>query len=156
MDVVWIPLLCGFVAWMSFAVYLGLELGRAAPPAKERPSSTMLDVHTAKGAVRLVACLCVSDTTTSFDLASQLLRLYGRFPPSEKNMQALSLEQQRLCGTGGAEEFAVTTVYFAMMMAISTVVHSDGDQPFVRKTRLRRVASEQVCVLPPSLVSRRA
>ena len=51
-------------------------------------------------------------------LITRLIQLYDRFPPREASMRHLSIEQQRLSGLGSAGEFAVCTVYGAMMLSI--------------------------------------
>lgn len=130
-------------AFVAYALYVRRPAASGPPTPVHR---TLLDPLDALSAVRLVSRLCESETN-SFELASRLLWLYTLFAPAESSMRALSMEQQRLCGTGGAEEFAVTTAYFAMMMAVSEVVEV-GPRPVVKAEAMRRVAS--VGVLGPS------
>ena len=81
---------------------------------------TLLDPLTSDDALSLVRLLSMPHTTSE-DLSCRLLALFKRFPPDEECVQAMSLEQQRLNGHGGKEEYAVCTVYAAMMMHIMNV-----------------------------------
>lgn len=54
-------------------------------------------------------------------IADRLLRIYRRFPPSERHLQAVSLLQQRWSGSGGREEYVTTTLCGVSMLAIATL-----------------------------------
>ena len=79
--------------------------------------ATLLDPLCADDALQLVERVSTPRDAAEV-LACRLLRLYRRFPPDEQTIQAMSMEQQRLSGTGGKHEFAVCTVYAAILVSI--------------------------------------
>ena len=81
---------------------------------------TMIDVRTAQEAAELLTRLHATRADDDTDaLVARLHAVYARFPPTEVSMRHLSMEQQRLEGTGGLLEYAVTTVYFVATLSIA-------------------------------------
>ena len=79
---------------------------------------TILDAETAEEAKSLLRYIS-NDSSTPDQLSDSLLRFYTRFPPLQRQMQRLSLLQQRLEGSGSEDEFAVVTVYAIASCAIA-------------------------------------
>lgn len=79
---------------------------------------TIIDVATSEDAVDLLQKVSSRDDDTG-SIAEKLVRIFTAFPPSEMNMRALSLLQQRFACTGGIEEFATSTVYAAATIAVA-------------------------------------
>ena len=55
---------------------------------------------------------------TTDDIVSRLIAWFVSCPPTQEQMAALSLAQQRCVGQGGETEYAVVTVYAAAMYAL--------------------------------------
>ena len=83
----------------------------------EEVRRTLLDVETPEEALALMRAVQKHSSSTD-ELVAALTRLYRRFEPRERSLRMLSMAHARLQGTGGAAEFAVCTVYFAMTLAI--------------------------------------
>lgn len=90
----------------------------------------LVDPVTSADALALLTCATRGrreDDTAA--LMNRLVHIFVAFPPRERHLRCMSLEQQRLSGTGGKDEFAVTTVYTVMMLAIieSSARRSESD-----------------------------
>lgn len=111
----------GIFAWKAkddaLAYWDALTWSRARRRGPCRTYRTVLDVEEASEAVALVELMSRGNRDTAA-VAERLVRLYTRFPPYERQLQRLSLLQQRLEGRGGKEEFAVTTVYMLCSLAL--------------------------------------
>ena len=81
-------------------------------------------VSTAADAIRLLRWCCTSGTGADA-LVSRAIAMYKRAPASEAELQVLSTLQQRYAGTGGAEEYATTTLW---MCAVEAIIESEGER----------------------------
>ena len=138
------------VAWAAAAARVGLARHRAPAPTPATPASsastmpthavpknaraaTLLDAADVAAVVELVRRCAADDDADAF--CERLFRLHRRFPPTEAQMRRLSVWQQQLEGTGGAEEYCVATVY-----GIATVALCNA--PAMSMPRPRRARSE--------------
>ena len=86
---------------------------------------TVLDVRNAHEAILLMERLQKdggdpqNPANATDALVARLHALFVRFPPTEECMQYLSMEQQRLEGTGGMSEYATTTVYLVATLSLA-------------------------------------
>ena len=83
---------------------------------------TLVDAQTVQEATELVHKVIGNTAThlvSSDVLCDRLRSIFVRFPPSEQTMRCLSVLQQRYSGSGGADEFILTTVYAAATIAIA-------------------------------------
>ena len=78
---------------------------------------TVVDVFDEYDAVRFIK-LIASNSTNGDTLADRVFRLLERFPPSEQQMQQMSMSQQRLQGLGNEAEFCITIVFSIAMLVV--------------------------------------
>lgn len=102
-----------FYAWTSGRVAMECWTMRKPPTAREQ----LRRLRTLHDCV-LVLQLLVTDVSTTDELVAKLIRLYADDKPSEYEMRALSLLQQRASGTCGFEDFAATTLWLCAQEAI--------------------------------------
>lgn len=110
------------------------ECSKKRKEVTSRTPLTVIDVHSVAEAVSLLKRISRSvdlGALTTERISTRLVDIYRCFHPREQSMRLLSIEQQRLSGTGGEEEYAVCTVLSAMMIAInessqSSYVHKRG------------------------------
>lgn len=86
----------------------------------QRRIATLLDITCATDAVELVRRVGTGDATADV-LAERLEVIFLAFPPNEITMRRLSLLQQEYQGTGGTEEFAISTVFSVAMTALTNL-----------------------------------
>lgn len=110
-----------------------------------RPIATLLDPTSTDDALRLVVRLTTPETTIE-RLSDALIDLFVRFPPSEHSLQAMSLHQQALVGSGGRHEYAVCTVYACMLQGVSSAATSKATS----------AATSKAVGAPPPLLRRRS
>lgn len=91
---------------------------------------TVVDVFDEHDAVRFVK-LVASNSTNGDTLADRVFRLLERFPPSEQQMQQMSMSQQRMQGLGNEAEFCITIVFSIAML----VVGKQGFRKEVKQTQ---------------------
>lgn len=91
---------------------------------------TVVDVFDEYDAVRFVK-LVASHSTNGDTLADRVFRLLERFPPSEQQMQQMSMSQQRMQGLGNEAEFCITIVFSIAML----VVGKQGFRKEVKQTQ---------------------
>ena len=78
-----------------------------------------IDVRDAREARALVDTVSTRSTDPAAFLGN-IIQIYCTFAPQERSLRALSLEHERLKGTGCAHEFAVCTVLGCMHEALRT------------------------------------
>ena len=136
----------GLLGVAGFSVYTILHRWQSA---RRTRLYTLIDPMSAADALRLVHRLS-SARTTSEALTVKLVNLYQRFPPQERSMRELSINQQHLVGSGGRDEFAVCTVYAAMLMSVGETIagtSAHGIQNSCGRScevAVRRLASERL------------
>ena len=85
---------------------------------------TLIDCGTIEETTALVKCVS-KEGQSSEELVDWLYKLFQTFPPDEQTLIRLSLFEQELRGHGGAEEFAIVTVYSVCMAAVTDVLPRD-------------------------------
>lgn len=104
------------IMWLSSKEEAVEDLARLKEK-KHAKKKTLVDVYGDQDAIQLVRCMSKQGMGTDA-LADQMHRLLVTFLPDEQQMQCLSLEQQRLQGTGTEAEFCITIVF---SLALSVV-----------------------------------
>ena len=85
----------------------------------------MLDVRNAHEAILLMNHMQKDDgdpesaANATDALVARMYALFVRFPPTEECMRHLSMEQQRVEGTGGLCEYATITVYLVATLSLA-------------------------------------
>lgn len=80
-------------------------------PSPCRPWYTLVDAPDSEATWTLVQRLCKTPFDSTDDLMERLARLYERFPPTERTLRRLSLQQQAAQGRGDAHEYSITLAY---------------------------------------------
>ena len=112
-NMLYVPVV-GAMTVVGVAAYKVLHRTRGAAAPRR---GTILDPVTVEDALCLVERLSTPATTSDM-LMTRLVKLYHTFGPQERVLRALSTQQQCLGGSGGREEYAISTVYAAMLVCI--------------------------------------
>ena len=84
---------------------------------KDPHTRTIIDVYTMEDIFRFLDH--VTRPTDDCDaLSEKIVRMYQRFPPSDRCMRAVTALHESHSGTGGREDYACTMVYTLMMLAV--------------------------------------
>ena len=79
---------------------------------------TIIDIKTINDAKRLMKIIVKNEESVDI-IIQKFVKLYELFIPLEKYMRYLSIMQQEYEGTGGEEEYIITTIYGASIIAIN-------------------------------------
>ena len=83
-----------------------------------RALHTVMDVYTIQDAERLLR-ICAQGNVSTDTLLYRLERLLSTFPPNDRMMQRLDDIYCRTTGSGGREEFCITTLYVISLQTLN-------------------------------------